>query len=102
MIVMDKKILNAYIELCKPRILSLILVTTTLGFYLGGHGIRNWVVFLSTILGAGLTCSGAAALNHYLERDVDKLMRRTHNRPIPRGLIYPAQALIFGIVLILS
>jgi len=100
---MSKKIslLNAYLELTKPRILTLVLVTTFIGFFLGGQGIHSWSLLITTILGAALVCAGASALNHYLERDVDCLMLRTQNRPIPLGIISPVNALNFGIILIL-
>ena len=93
---------KAYIELTKPRILQLVLVTTTIGFFLGGQGIHSFTILFLTLLGAGLTCAGAAALNHYLERDVDALMARTKNRPLPKGIISPSNALSFGVILILS
>ena len=98
---MNQKKINGYIELTKPSIMMLVLVTTTLGFYFADHGFnRIWLLFY-TLLGAGLTCSGSGALNHYIERDADALMNRTKNRPIPSGLILPADALGFGVFLIL-
>lgn len=97
---MTKKIFNAYIELTKPSINALILVTTALGFYLADGFHHPWRMLI-TLIGASLTCAGSGVLNHYLERDVDALMDRTKNRPIPRGLISPADALGFGISLIL-
>jgi len=92
----------AYIELTKPRISTLVLVTTALGFFLGGKGIASWPLFFTTLFGAGLTCAGASALNHYLERDADSKMKRTQNRPLPRGIISPSNALSFGIILTLA
>ena len=98
---MNKQLLNAYIELTKPSIMMLVLVATALGFYFGDGGIHHpWVLFY-TLLGACLTCAGAGTLNHYIERDVDALMNRTKNRPLPSGLIPPADALAFGVSLIL-
>ena len=94
--------LNAYIELAKPSILMLVLVTTTLGYYLGGKGIESWDTLMSLLLGAGLVCAGSGALNNYLERDSDCKMLRTKNRPIPSGMITPANALGFSLLLILS
>ncbi|MBF0512411.1 MAG: protoheme IX farnesyltransferase [Candidatus Omnitrophica bacterium] len=99
---MNKQKFFGYIELTKPSIMRLVLVATALGFYFGDGGVHHpWILFY-TLLGAGLTCAGAAALNHYIERDVDALMNRTKNRPLPSGLIAPDQALIFGVSLILS
>jgi protoheme IX farnesyltransferase len=79
----------------------LVLVTTALGYYLGGHGIHNYNRFLLTMLGSALVCAGSAALNHYLERDSDALMKRTKNRPIPLGVISSNNAMLFGIFLTL-
>ncbi len=93
--------LQAYIELTKPRILSLILVTTALGFFLGGHGIHSYSKLMITLLGAGLVCAGASSLNQYLERDSDGKMDRTKKRPIPQGLVSANNAMLFGICLIL-
>ncbi len=94
--------------------MSLVLVTTVMGFYFAKvtHSLpgskwthlvpgSEWVNLLWTLLGTALTCGGAAVLNQYLERDVDALMNRTRNRPIPSGVISPAHALEFGIILIL-
>ncbi len=97
-----KTILAAYIELSKPNIMSLVLITTVLGYYLGGKGIDSWFTLLITLIGTALSSGGAGALNHYLERDADSLMNRTKNRPIPAGIILPSNALMFGIILVLS
>ncbi len=92
---------SSYLELAKPRILTLILITTALGFFLGGNGIVSFPLLAFTILGAGCVCAGASALNHYLERDSDGKMERTKNRPIPAGIIAAHHALAYGIILIL-
>ena len=98
----DKKIqILAYIELAKPRISSLVLVTTLIGFFLGGRGVHSAELLFYTLLGALLTCAGASALNHYLERESDGKMFRTQNRPIPKGVIAPAKALAYGVILVL-
>ncbi len=94
--------ISAYIELTKPRILTLVLVTTALGFYLGGGRISSYILLTHLLLGVALVCGGSGALNHFLERDADSHMERTKNRPIPKGIIAPANALSFGIILILS
>ncbi len=93
--------LTGFIELCKPKILIMVLITTILGFYLGGNVISSFGLLLTTLLGTGLSAGGAGALNHYLEREADTRMVRTKNRPLPSGLIIPSEALIFGIILIL-
>jgi|TARA_Y100000031_G_C8244039_1_gene397156 protoheme IX farnesyltransferase len=79
----------------------MVLVTTILGFYLGGNVISSFRLLVVTLLGTGLCAGGAGALNHYLERDADMQMERTKNRPLPSGIIQPSQALIFGIILVL-
>ncbi len=99
---MNNKKLQAYIELSKPSILSLVLVTTALGYYLAGKGVQDWGILCWTLLGAALSCGGAGALNHYVERDSDPLMKRTKNRPLPRGTITPANALAYGILAVLA
>ena len=91
----------AYFELTKPSITFLILVSTALGYFLGADGQVNYGIFFITLFGSGLVSSGAAALNHYAENDLDKLMNRTKSRPIPAGLISPRNALFFGIGLTL-
>ena len=94
--------ISAYFELTKPRILTLVLVTTVLGFYLGGGGISSFIRLFHLLLGAALVCGGSSALNHFLEREADSQMERTKNRPIPQGIISPPNALSYGIILILS
>jgi len=93
--------LSAYLELTKPNILTLVLVSTLLGYYLGGNGIDSWLRLGLVLIGTALTAGGAGALNHYLERDSDKFMNRTKNRPIPSGTIPPPNALMFGVILVL-
>ena len=90
-------ITRAYIELIKQSILIMVLITTLLGYYLGNEGAISWVRLTWTLLGTGLSAGGASALNQYLERDQDKLMERTCNRPLPAGILQPQSALLFGI-----
>lgn len=92
---------SLYLELTKPRITTLILVMTALGFFLGSHGEMSLVRMLWTLLGTALSAGGSGALNHYLERDVDGMMRRTQTRPLPAGEMRPAATLSFGFVLLL-
>lgn len=96
-----KSKISAYIDLCKPRIGLLVLVTTALGYYLGAGGFKDLVRLFMTLLGTAVLCSGAAVLNHYLERDSDALMNRTRRRPLPMGIIAPQDAMIFGVLLTL-
>lgn len=94
-------IAEAYFELTKPSITFLILISTALGFYLGGDGIQDHFKFLITLLGSCLVSSGAGALNHFAEMESDWLMERTKKRPLPTGLIEPDNARIFGLGLTL-
>ena len=98
----SRKILNAYIELLKPRILNLILVTTALGYYLGGKGIQSWMTLLFLLIGASFVCAGSGVMNNYLERESDCNMARTKNRALPLGIISPSNALSLGVLLILG
>ncbi len=92
---------GAYWELTKPRIIFMVLVTCALGFFVGGQGIHSYKLLFFTLLGTAFAVGGSAVLNHYLERDVDRLMVRTRNRPLPAGLIRPAAAMSYGFVLVL-
>ena len=93
-----KNIYAAFIELTKPRITFLILVSTALGYYLGNTGQFELFNFLITIIGTTMLAGGAGAINHYIEKDLDMLMERTKSRPIPAGLISSQTALYFGIL----
>ncbi|MGD0058021.1 MAG: heme o synthase [Verrucomicrobiia bacterium] len=95
------KNLRSYVELAKPRILSMVLVTTTIGFFLAAKGIHPLPTLLVTLLGVGCATGGSAALNNYLERDADGKMERTRHRALPAGTIQPSNALAFGISLVL-
>ncbi len=88
-----------YIELTKPRITWLILMSTAVGYYFGHQGSWSLWALLHTIIGTGLVTSGTAALNQWYERDADRQMRRTQMRPLPSGRLTAAQALWFGIAL---
>ena len=92
---------KAYLELTKPSITFMILISTALGYYMGGGGVHDPLRFFLTLIGSGLVSSGAGALNHYIEQDTDRLMDRTKSRPIPTGMISPNAAVVFGIVLTL-
>jgi protoheme IX farnesyltransferase len=90
-----------YLELTKPRILVMVLVTTTLGFLLGNGTHGSFVLLLLALLGVGSATGGAAVLNNYLDRDFDARMARTRKRALPAGLIEPHRALSFGVGLVL-
>ena len=90
-------VLEAYLELTKPRIVALELVTTGIGCYLAGG-----FVSVPALAGIALTAGGAAALNNYLERDEDAKMERTRQRALPAGKVAPGRALALGVVLVLA
>ncbi len=94
--------MGVYLELTKPRILVMVLVTTTLGFLLGSGGHGSLGRLLLTWLGVGGATGGAAVLNNYLERDFDARMARTRRRALPAGLIEPLRALTLGVGLVLT
>jgi protoheme IX farnesyltransferase len=91
--------LAAFLELTKPRITFLIVLTSAAGFALASSGRVNYAGLISALFGIGLLSSGIATLNQYLERDLDCLMRRTADRPLPSGKLLPWEALLFGISL---
>jgi len=92
---------QAYIELTKPKITFMILISTALGYYIGGEGVVQAYPFILTLFGTAIVSGGAGTLNHYTERDLDMLMERTRSRPIPAGIIGANTALTFGLVQIL-
>jgi protoheme IX farnesyltransferase len=91
--------LRDYVTLTKPRIMSLLL-TGMAGIFVGADGVPGAGVFAATTVGLALACGGAAALNHYIDRDIDQLMgSRTEARPVASGRVPPARALEFGLAL---
>lgn len=87
-----------YVELTKPRITFMVVVTSAGGYLLGAPGGGSLLDLLHTIFGTALVGSAASALNQWLERDTDGQMDRTKNRPLPSGRLAPTSALVFGIV----
>ncbi|HEV2882260.1 MAG TPA: heme o synthase [Pyrinomonadaceae bacterium] len=95
--------MSAYYELTKPRITFLVALTTSAGFLLGStRGAFDYGLFAHTLAGVALLCSGISALNQWMERDLDRLMRRTARRPLPLGTLTPRAALVFGLALTLG
>jgi heme o synthase len=86
----------AYIELAKPGIVSFIMLSAATGYLLAPGPARGIFVFVCTLLGIGLTAAGAAALNEYLERDLDAAMKRTVTRPLPSERVSKKGAYYFG------
>ena len=89
-----------YLTLTKPRIMSLLLVTGACGMVVGARGWPGTMSFSLMLLGLALACGGASALNHLLDRDIDRLMGdRTSRRPVAAGRLTPALAFEFGLAL---
>jgi protoheme IX farnesyltransferase len=92
--------LRDYVTLTKPRVMSLLLLTGGAAVFVGAEGVPDWGIFAATMVGLALACGGAAALNHYYDRDIDRLMgSRTASRPVAAERIKPEYALEFGIAL---
>ncbi|MCH7818965.1 MAG: protoheme IX farnesyltransferase [Candidatus Marinimicrobia bacterium] len=97
-----KKILIDFIKLTKPKLLLLVLITTVSGFYLGSEGILDTRLMIITLIGTTFVAAGALVLNQYIERDIDAIMKRTKNRPLPDGRLEAKSALIFGLTLAMA
>ena len=85
-----------FVTLTKPRVVLMVLVTTAVGYRLGSVGTADWVRLLQTLVGTSLAAAGTLALNQYLERGSDGLMRRTQRRALPSGRLTASEALAFG------
>ena len=91
--------LGNYVALTKPRIIELLLVTTFPTMFLAQRGLPSLWLIVATLVGGTLSAASANVLNCYLDRDIDKVMHRTENRPLVTGAITPGAALRFGAVL---
>ena len=97
-----------YLELTKPRIGLLVIITAYLGYFLGLRSIESymvnfneWVRLLHLLFGMFLSCSGACVFNQYVESNIDAKMNRTKNRPLPLNKIKQSNAFAFGMFLFL-
>ncbi|HEX2766118.1 MAG TPA: heme o synthase [Candidatus Limnocylindria bacterium] len=88
---------RAYVALTKPRIIELLLVTTVPTMVLAHGGVPSLWLVAAVIIGGTLAAGGANAINMYVDRDIDDIMRRTRHRPLPRHAVTPERALAFGI-----
>jgi protoheme IX farnesyltransferase len=88
-----------FLELTKPRLTMLSVLTTLAGFYVGTTGHLELPLLLHTLIGTFMVGGACGALNMYIEREHDAKMRRTMNRPIPSGKVTPSEAMAFGIAL---
>ncbi len=87
-------------ELTKPRIVAMEIITIAMGFYLAAASDWSPLVFVTTLVGTGLVAGSRQALNQWLERDLDAIMHRTANRPLPAGRVEAWQAVVFGLLLL--
>jgi protoheme IX farnesyltransferase len=92
-------LLRDLISLTKPRVISLLLVTTAAAMFVAAQGVPDGWLLLWTMVGGYLAAGGAGAINHYIDRKIDARMSRTAKRPIVEGRIEPVHGLIFGIAL---
>ncbi len=88
-----------FYELTKPRMNFLVLITTMVGYFMASRGTVEWARVAFTLIGTGLTASAASVLNQLIERNYDKLMPRTRNRPLPMGRVLPVEAMVYGVSL---
>src|SRR5437588_11697898 len=90
--------LRGYLALTKPRIVELLLVTTVPTMVVAARGLPSGWLVLTTLVGGSLAAGGANAANMYVDRDIDRVMRRTQGRPLVTGAVGPAPALAFAVL----
>ncbi len=93
-----RSVVADYVELCKPRLNSLVVVTTLGGAWLASGAVESPAVLIHAVVGAALAAVGSSAINQFMERGLDARMRRTASRPVPAGRIRPGDALAFGVL----
>lgn len=91
-----------YVELTKPRISAMVLVTVTVGYTLATHGNWQWGVLVPALIGIALVASASSAWNQWYERRTDARMHRTANRPLPAGRLSGAEVAMFGLLCAIS
>jgi protoheme IX farnesyltransferase len=91
--------LKPYVALTKPRIIELLLITTVPTMVVAARGLPSLGLVLATVVGGALAAGGANAINMYVDRDIDAVMKRTENRPLVTGAVTPRAALTFAIAL---
>jgi heme o synthase len=94
-----RSVVGAYIALTKPRIIELLLITTVPTMVLAEDGWPSLGLIVLTLAGGSLAAGGANAINMYVDRDIDAVMKRTQQRPLVTGIIEPGHALVFAVVL---
>jgi protoheme IX farnesyltransferase len=88
-----------YLELCKPKVVLLMILTAVVGMFLATPGLVPWDVLLFGNLGIALCAGSAAAINHVVDQRIDAVMARTRNRPIAQGRVSTAQAITFAVLI---
>lgn len=96
---LNKVLIQDYLELCKPRVVSLMLLTVLVGMYLSTTNFVQMSILLPSLLGIALCAGSAAAVNHIVDKRIDRIMARTQKRPVARGRVSPKQALIFAVII---
>lgn len=91
--------LRAYVALTKPRVMELLLVTTAPTMFLAAGGVPNLWLVVWTLLGGAMSAGSAAAFNCYIDRDIDRVMKRTSNRPLVTGVLSDREAIWFAWIL---
>ena len=94
-----KDVVTAYVGLMKPRVIELLLLTTVPVMFFAARGVPDLGLVVATVVGGTLSSGSASALNCVYDRDIDEQMRRTRRRALPRHIVSPGAATIFGIVL---
>lgn len=89
----------SYVRLTKPRIVMLLVITTIPAMIMAEGGMPSLWLVLATVLGGSVVAGGANAMNMYFDRDIDEVMRRTRDRPVPSGQVEPEKAAVFGMVM---
>ena len=91
-----RRTIAAYVALTKPRVLELLLVSTIPVMFLAAQGLPNLWLVVATVIGGSLSAGSAASFNMYLDRDIDRVMKRTQNRPLVTGEVTARETLIFS------
>lgn len=87
-----------YLELCKPKVVAVMLLTAIVGMFVAAPGVPAWDAVVFGTIGIGLAAGSAAAVNHVMDRRIDEQMARTQSRPLPQGKLTPQKALMFAAV----
>lgn len=88
-----------YLEMCKPNVVALMILTSVIGMMLASPGFPHWKIMILGNLGIALMAASAAVINHVVDRKIDPIMSRTRNRPLAKGKVDVANAMLFSLVL---